>query len=132
MPLPILLALVIGGISAIALLLHLSGRSALRVIGRDEAQALWRRHYPDDGVHGVTLAQNGHAALVETDQGPGLLWSFGDDTVARHLRNYDLTETGTGIDIAFHDYTAPHARLRLEQGERTSWLTHLAPMETPA
>lgn len=92
MPLPVLLTLVIGGISAIAILLHLSGRSALRVIDPEDAHADWHRHFPDDRIRSVLVARDGHAALVETDQGPGLLWAFGADTAARHLRDFDLVE----------------------------------------
>lgn len=121
MPLPLLLILVIGGISMIALLLHLSGQSALAVLTPEDARAQWHRHFPDDAIHGVTMARTGHAALLRTSQGPGLLWSFGADTAARHLRDFDLLDHPKGLQVAFHDFTAPRVTLRLTPSERRDW-----------
>ncbi len=81
MPLEILLVLVVGGIVGIALMLHLTGRSRLRVLTRDVAQDEWIRHFPDDDVVDVTVSHDGHSALIRTRAGAGLLWSFG-----RHRR----------------------------------------------
>lgn len=131
MPLPVLLILVIGGIAAIALLLHLSGRSELCVLDTDSARQAWLRHFPDDLVGEITLARNRHAALVTTDEGTGLLWAFGADTVARHLRDFDLIETPGGLDVAFHDYTAPRVRLTLEADERAAWERMMTDQDRP-
>lgn len=131
MPLPLLLILVIGGIAAIALLLHLSGRSEIRALDPDSARAAWLRHFPDDPADTVTVTRDGHAAMVRTGAGVGLVWSFGADTVARHLRDCDLVETGTGLDIAFHDYTAPRVRLVLEPDERAAWQNAITSRDRP-
>jgi len=92
MPLNVLLIIIVGGIAAIALLLHLLGKSRLAVLTQEDARSAWHRHFPDDEILDLTVAHDGHAALVQTSQGPGLLWSFGADTVARHLRDFDLLE----------------------------------------
>ena len=122
MPLEILLTLVIGGIAGIALLLHLAGRSRRCVLSREGAEAAWRRHFPGDRIAEVTVAHDGHAALVLTDRGPGLLWAFGADTVARRLRDYDLIDRGDRLRVVFHDFTAPAVSLALDASERRHWL----------
>ena len=127
MPLDILLILVIGGISAIALLLHLLGKSRRVVMDAEDARGHWHRHFPDDTVVDVTVAHGGHAALVRTGQGPGLVWAFGADTVARHLRDFDLVDAPHGFDVMFHDFTAPKVALHLDDFERPRWRNMMMP-----
>lgn len=127
MPLEILLILVIGGIALIAFVLHALGKSARRVMSPEEVREAWNRHFPDDTVTDVTLARDGHAALVATEQGNGLIWAFGADTVARHLLDYDLIETGNGLQVRFHDYTAPSVTLHLAPDERPDWTALMRP-----
>lgn len=127
MPLDVLLVLVIGGIAAIALLLHGMGKSARRVMSAEDARAAWHRHFPDDSVTALYLARDGHAALVETEQGPGLLWAFGADTVARHLRDYDMIDHPKGLRIRFHDYASPGVTLTLDGDERAEWKRLMRP-----
>ena len=127
MPLTLLLALVIGGIAGIALILHLTGKSAQTMLTPEDARAAWHRHFPDDLITEVLTARDAHAALVMTSQGPGLLWSFGADTVARHLRDFDLIDRPDGLRIAFHDFTAPHVTLHLTDAERRDWQTRMEP-----
>ncbi|MEM6658113.1 MAG: hypothetical protein AAF625_08495 [Pseudomonadota bacterium] len=121
MPLEILLVLVVGGIAAITLLLHLSGRSKRRVLTQDTARADWHRHFPDDVVIDVTVAQDGHAALVRTKAGAGLLWSFGADTVARHLLDFDWIEHPKGFEFHFHEFSTPKTVIRLDEIQRRHW-----------
>ena len=127
MPLSVLVILVVGGISLIALLLHALGKSRLRILTWEDARSEWHRHFPDDEIGDLVVARNGHAALVQTGQGPGLLWSFGADTVARHLRDFDLLEEANGLRVIFHDFTAPQATLRLDEAERSVWQQEMGP-----
>ena len=127
MPLHILIALVVGGITGIALLLHLSGRSHRSELTEVSARAGWLRQFPDDDILSITLASDAHAALIHTSQGQGLLWSFGADTVARRLVGSRARATGTGVEIRFPDYAAPRTRLRLNAAERQVWLSLLEP-----
>ncbi len=127
MPLEVLLTLVVGGIASIVVALHLLGKSARRVLSRDDAHAAWHRHFPDDTIVDVRLSGDGHAALVQTEQGPGLLWAFGIDTVARHLRDFDLIDTPNGLRIRFHDYSAPGVTLVLGPDERAEWTNRMRP-----
>ena len=121
MPLNILIILVVGGISLIALLLHLLGKSRQITLSQEDARTAWHRHFPDDLILDLIVTHDGHAALVQTEQGPGLLWSFGADTVARHLRDYDLLDEPGGTKVIFHDFSAPSATLHLTDAERPIW-----------
>lgn len=121
MPLDILLVLVIGGIAGITLLLHMTGKSRLLLLTSETAQEQWLRHFPDDTVLDVTVAHDGHAALVRTETGVGLLWSFGADTVARHLLDFDWIDHPKGLEVQFHDFSTPRALIRLDEIERRHW-----------
>jgi len=121
MPLSVLVSLVVVGISGIALLLHLAGRSKRCVLTREDAEAAWERHFPGDIVEQVTVSRDSHAALVLTHLGPGLLWAFGADTVARRLEDFDLIDTGDGLRVEFHDFTASSVTLVLDDFERPHW-----------
>lgn len=121
MPLEILLVLVVGGIAGITILLHLSGRSQLRVLTQVTAQTEWQRHFPEDMVIDVTISHDGHSALIRTTTARGLLWSFGADTVARHLLDFDWIERPDGFEFRFHDFAAPRVVIHLDEIERQHW-----------
>lgn len=117
----ILLALVTGGISLTALILHLTGRSAKTVLTAEQARSAWLRQFPDDKIGQVLTAQDGHAALLQTSQGMGLVWAFGANTVARPLQGCDLSDRPDGLRVRFAEFTAPSTRLTLGETERADW-----------
>ena len=121
MPLTTLIPMVVLGIAAIALLLHLTGRSRRCVLTAEAAEAAWLRQYPGDRVAETTVSRDGHAALILTERGPGLLWAFGADTVARRLENVDLIDSGDRLRVVFRDFTAPAVTLALDAIERRDW-----------
>ena len=121
MPLEILLVIVIGGIAGIALLLHLTGRSARLHLTGDTARRAWLRHSPEEEPLAILIADDGHAALIRTDTGHGLVWSFGQDTVARHLGEVDVSVCGSGLKIDFHDFSTPPTRITLSGPELKLW-----------
>ncbi len=127
MPLEILLILVGGGIAGVALLLHLTGKSRLQVLTPKTAQEQWLRHFPDDPIIDVTVAHNGHAALIRTETGAGLLWSFGADTVARHLRDFDWLDHPEGFEVLFHDFSTSRVIVHLDETERQHWQNLMDP-----
>jgi len=127
MPLEILLALVIGGIGAVTLLLHMTGRSERTDLSDDTAGLAWLRQFPEDDIHQVLISQDGHAALLRTSQGMGLVWAFGADTVARPLADCSLKETATGLRVSFHEFAAPSTRLTLTETERADWRLLMKP-----
>ncbi|MFT4958997.1 MAG: hypothetical protein ACI92Z_000069 [Paracoccaceae bacterium] len=126
MPLAILLILVAGGIGGVAVLLHFLGKSKPVILTTDAARTAWLRPFPDETVTDVTLADTGHAALIGTDHGPGLVWSFGIDTVARPLKDAKITETNKHLKIRFSDFTAPKAMITLSETERADWREKMA------
>ncbi|NOD84453.1 hypothetical protein [Ruegeria sp. HKCCD6119] len=127
MPLEILLTLVVGGIAGVTLLLHLTGKSQQVMLTPDIARSQWARHFPDDDVVDVTVSHDGHAAMVRTSSGNGLLWSFGADTVARHLLDYDLLDHPEGFEILFHEFSVPKTLIRLDDFERHHWRDLMEP-----
>lgn len=127
MPLEILLVLVVGGIAGIALLLHVTGKSRLRLLTPESARAEWLRHAPGDEVIDVTVAHDGHAALIRATSGKGLLWSFGADTVARQLLDFDWMDHPKGIEVQFHDFSTPKVILCLDDTERQHWRLMIDP-----
>lgn len=121
MPLSVLLPLVVAGIGGIVLLLHLAGRSARLVLAPDVAIAAWNRHYPEDPALEAAPSADGAAALVVTETGTGLVWAMGADSTARPLRDFDVTETGRGLTVRFHDFTAPRVAVALDERQRRHW-----------
>lgn len=129
MSLSILLLLVVGGIGSVVLAVHLLGFSQKRVLsGPDEAIAEWRREFPDSDPVDAVLSHKGTAAIIMTRQGQGLLWSLGADTTARWLRDFNTRPLAYGIQIAFHDITAPYVNLELDTDERQHWENMLDPL----
>ena len=124
MPLELLLILVVGGIAAIALLLHLTGRSKLKLLNDAQARQAWLRQFPESPIADLTLAKDGHAALIRTAQegAPlGLVWSFGADTVARFLEDATLGSCKQGLELRLADFAAPTVQLHLAPAEATLW-----------
>ena len=121
MPLEILLILVVGGIAGITFLMHFAGKSRVPVLTPDSARAAWVRHVPDDEIAEVTVAHDGHAALIRAASGIGMVWSFGADTVARHLLDFERREHPQGLEIRFHDFGTPRVLIRLDDTERQHW-----------
>lgn len=121
MPLELLLTLVIGGIAGIALLLHLFGYSRPLTFDEDSARAHWLRQYPMSRPGTVHLSQDRAAALVETPDGPGLVWAMGADSTAHLLTGATLRTTRRGLRIDLHDFAAPSVRVRLSPEARETW-----------
>jgi hypothetical protein len=118
MTLELLLTLVGGAITGIALLLHLTGHSrSFDIADTRIARQEWLRHFPDDTFRAAYLGAN--AALIDSEPGMGLLRPFGADTVARRIHR--LTETPKGINIDFADFAAPALTLTLDPQTRATW-----------
>lgn len=121
MPLEILVVMVVGGISAIAVALHLLGKSARVMLTEESARAAWARQFPDCPVKSVSLSADAHAALLCTAEGQGLVWALGADTAARSLKGAHLDATDNGLSIRFDDFTAPKVGVALSPAERKAW-----------
>ncbi|MFY0308938.1 hypothetical protein ACFMBG_03435 [Leisingera sp. D0M16] len=126
MPLELLLVLVAGGITAIAAILHLTGRSARAVLTADSARAAWLRHCPGDTVLQVRPTATGQAALIAAHSGAGLVWAFGADTAARHLNGAKISERPGGLHFGFKDFSAPSVSVALSGAEHARWQALIA------
>lgn len=126
MSLPILLALVIGGIAGIALLLHLAGLTASSGFSDHRAaRNAWEREVPEFVANQCFLSTNGHAALITFDGGAGLVWTFGADTVARILPPTQPTNTEDGLRFIFPDFGSSAVQVHLNAQDRALWLKTL-------
>ncbi len=98
MPLSILLPLVIGGITFIALLLHGLGLSSRkRIDSAETARIAWRDEFPEVTPIRVILCRDQHAALIMTAQDPGVVFAMGADSTARFLTGARFHKTARGL-----------------------------------
>ncbi len=126
MPLSILLPMVVIGVAGIAVLLHVMGLSQpRRFADADEARAAWDREFPEIPANAATLCHDGSAALIATDEGPGVVWPMGADSTARRIDHARIERTTDGLILRLPDFTAPRIRLRLDGDETTEWLDRL-------
>lgn len=126
MSLPILLALVIGGIAGIALLLHFAGLTASNGFSDPRAaRNAWEREVPEFSVNQCFLSTNGHAALIAFDGGAGLVWTLGADTVARVLPPALPIATENGLRFTFPDFGSSTVQVHLNAQDRALWLKSL-------
>ena len=136
MPLQIILPIVVFGIAGIVWLVHSSGWTVHRRIhDLADAQALWQADFPDEGLSKLRCDDENRVALVWLLDGRmGLIWSFGDDVVARHLDRPPVVQaTSSGLALGLNDYTAPRVDVTLaDHATRTEWAKTLNAIEKAA
>ncbi|MGR3634839.1 MAG: hypothetical protein ACU0BK_02820 [Shimia sp.] len=126
MSLQVLLVLVVGGIAGIAAILHLMGLTApYRFSDGQDAVAAWEREVPERPATNVHLSSDSRASLIAFEGGTGIVWSFGDDTVARILEGARPLETKTGLRFDFPDFGSAALNVRLNDSDRDIWLKAL-------
>ncbi|SHI96909.1 hypothetical protein SAMN05444000_10470 [Shimia gijangensis] len=124
MPLHILGPMVVIGIIGIAVLLHLMGRTAPRTLTNEtDALAAWKRAFPNSVPVSALLSNDRKAALVTTHNNTGLVWCFGDDTVARGIKRAAVRETSKGLSFDMPDFAAPHVDVVLREPNLSTWKT---------
>lgn len=92
MSLPLLVAMVVVGISAIVLAIHLTGGTRRAFLGSaEEAARRFAEDFPEEPVAAVRLAASGDAAFLELTRGRlGLVQSFGDRFLTRVVAPADI------------------------------------------
>lgn len=109
MSLPVLVALVAGGIGFIVLVIHLAGgtRNA-RLEGVEAALARFAEDFPEENASRVVLADRGAGAFLALDGGrTGIVQSFGDRFLTRiHRPGEDRVERvgDAGMTIATGEF----------------------------
>ncbi|MCB1366483.1 MAG: hypothetical protein KDK00_01860 [Rhodobacteraceae bacterium] len=132
MPLTLLLVFVVLGIAGIFLLIRaLHPTPDLTFGDAAQASAIWDRQNPDMPARSLHIAPGGGHVLVETDAGPGLLWAFGADPVSRLFDTApQLVDTGQGLTLITHDFTAPKVTIPLaDPASRAAWAAILTGQE---
>ena len=125
MPLTVLLPIVVIGIGGIALLLHLMGKSRrLRLTDNGQVAEIWHNQYPNSVITGVHFASGGHHALLETDEGVGLVWSMGVRAACREIPGTAGVKTkGSALIVQPGDYSAPQIKVPLDsEAEAERWM----------
>lgn len=123
MPLPLLVVIVVVGIAAVVIAVHLTGGSRVSVL-RDEAAARERfaLDYPGIGVERVWLTADATAAVIETSDGRvGLVKALGGRFLTRLIGSADLAgpprATGSRLALRLRDFTWPGAVFEFAQPE---------------
>jgi hypothetical protein len=127
-PLEILLPMVVIGITGVVLLIRwLHPTPDYRLADQDQVAKIWNHRNVEVAARAVHLNTEHSHALVETDQGVGVVWVFGADPVTRLLdQPFDLEPSGNGLRIQTNDFTAPHIDLALDGAEIDRWHNILA------
>lgn len=133
MPLGFSLVIIVLGVIAVVGLVHLTGGSASRRFA-DEAEVIraWSFDHPDEPVRDVILSKVNRAALINTAEGEGLIWSFGAQSVTRKLEPGLLrrvVEHPRGLCLEFAEFDAPRVVLDLTGAEVASWTAFLSRFE---
>lgn len=122
MSLPILLIMVVVGVSAVGLAVHLSGGSRnARLAGEDAARARYGEDFPDDKVERVIMASGCEGAILRLAGGAvGIVHCFGDRFVTRRLvpgATPEIRVDGPrGFSLLLYEYTWPKVQFRFDDG----------------
>lgn len=124
MPLPILVAVVGGGIVLVVLVVHLTGGSQLADIAdAGVAQDRFAIDYPEAAVLRCILSEDRRDAVLELADGHvGLVHAIGSKFLTRFVSRGEMTalanarETGA-VDLNTGDITWPRARLHFADDE---------------
>ncbi|MFN3549866.1 MAG: hypothetical protein ACK4U0_20460 [Mesorhizobium sp.] len=123
MSLPVLVVLVVVGIAAIVLAVHLTGGTRDASLA-DEAEARERFavDHPREHPTAVRLTMAGEAAFLELDRGrTGIVRSFGDRFLTRIVTSADIERVDRSapdqVAIAFRDFTWRGGRFAFASAE---------------
>lgn len=109
MPLDVMIPMVVIGIAGIGVLTYLLGwAKPVSFAVPEDAMRAWAENFPDGPAPtSAAVAGDGRAALVETEEGPGLIWPMGQDCAARLLKDAQVSPTKAGLRVDFHDFGTP-------------------------
>jgi hypothetical protein len=116
MSLPVLVAVVAVGIAAIVLAIHLTGGSAIALIGSESiARARFAEDFPDEQIAAVHVTADRRSAWLELGQGRvGLVHSIGARFLTRLLGPADIVSVRrigeTGLLLRTGDITFSRGR----------------------
>lgn len=111
MSLPILVAMVVIGITAAVLAVHLTGGSVkARLAGPDQARNRFAEDSPDEPVLAVRLTSDAETAFLELgDERMGIVQVFGDKFLTRIVSHKDVARIDAPgpavVSIRLRDFT---------------------------
>jgi len=131
MPLELLLTLVVGGIAAVVLLVHLVGWSKPLTLSAKSAREEFVWDNPGAVIRDVVLSEDGRSALVELeDGGTGFVEVLGDGTLTRRLARETVVRVdraGARLNIVLSDFTDPRLTITFSNEEKArKWAARLA------
>ena len=125
-PLPVLLALVVVGVSLSAGLIHWVGWSAEAVLDEAAVRRLLALDAPDEAVLDVALATDQRSALVSLETGSAVVFVLGDRLVSRRLPEAVRIETyPERLRLRLPDPGCPRIDVRLHPDVCQHWLARL-------
>lgn len=123
MSLPILVALVVMGISIAVAAVHFTGGSVkARLTDSEQARIRFWEDFPDEEIAEVHLTRNAAAAILELDGSRlGIVQRFGDKFLTRIVSAKDVAYIGMlregTVLLKFHDFTWGGGEFRFAQEE---------------
>lgn len=122
MPLPVLVAMVVVGVSLVVLLVHLTGGSRLAEIANaEQATARFLIDYPEAAVErGIVSADRRDAVLELGDGHVGLVHVVGSNFLTRFVSRGEMAARASGqgaVDLLTHDLTWPRAHMTFSDDE---------------
>lgn len=111
MSLPILVAIVVAGISLVVAAVHWTGGSSVATIAdADHARRLFGADFPDETPEGVAITNDRQSAFLALPEGrTGIVQSFGDGYVTRIAAARDVAaitlRPPATVSIRFRDFT---------------------------
>ena len=123
MSLPILVAMVVVGISAVVAAVHLSGGSArARLSGADQALQRFATDFPDVTANAVFLTEDGDTAFLQLDNGTvGIVHGLGDKFLTRIVTEADVSAFNAiddkTVSLRLGDFTRKGGNFRFTDSE---------------
>ena len=120
MSLPILVAMVVIGITAAVLAVHLTGGSAkARLAGHDQARSRFAEDFPDEKVFAVRLTGDAETAFLELgDERMGVVQVLGDKFLTRIVSPKDVARIDAPapavVSIRLRDFTWDGGEFRFD------------------
>jgi hypothetical protein len=103
MSLPLLVFIVVTGISLVVAAVHFTGGSAVLRIGSDEqAIARFEADFPEDKIERVWRAEDGMAAVLSFKAGAGIVSAIGDKLITRRIPDHAVSVSRTGRELTIN------------------------------
>lgn len=130
MSLPVLVALVVVGISLVVAAVHFTGGSKVAaIVDEDHARRIFALDFPDESPADVMITSDRHSAFLPLPgRRVGMVQSFGDGFFTRVAGRKDIatiTLREQGLSIRFRDFTWTGGHFRFAEEGPAARLTEI-------